>query len=174
MPDAETVRTLISGGSLLISFVSLAVAVHTRKRSQREAFDDRKELAAKEVADNNYRAASLVLRADLIISRLQRYSARCPDYLTEEATEAIENVTGVRDGIEARQNELEVTPEMIRSIEYDKDHERKIRAVLASANSIAGNLQQDGWKQIFEEAENVAARLQDRSDELYREGSRRP
>lgn len=171
--DPDTIRTAISAGSLLISFASLAVAFQTRKLSRREAFQDRKELAAKEVADNKFRAASLVLRADMIISRIERYSSRCPGYLTDEVSEKIANVAGVRDGINAHQNELVTTPEMIRLIKFNQTNEQKIRKILASANSIATNLQQDGWKEIFEEAENVATRLQDRSDELYREQSKR-
>jgi hypothetical protein len=58
------------------------------------------------------------------------------------------------------------TPATIRSITFSKENEQRIRTVIASAASIAGNLQQEGWKKIFEDAESLAGRLQDRYDEL--------
>jgi hypothetical protein len=60
MADGDIAAKLISGAATLISLTSLAVTLHTKRSTKREAYESRRGALAKQLLDNEHESDALI------------------------------------------------------------------------------------------------------------------
>jgi hypothetical protein len=77
--DADTIKTILTALSTVISLVSLALALKTRAQSKQDHFNEQQALLKVQMAQNDRQAEYLNVQASVLMSRINDSLERHPE-----------------------------------------------------------------------------------------------
>jgi hypothetical protein len=156
--DPETLRTIFTAASTLVSIIALWLTISGRAKTRKETFEtDRKTLVA-DMAANEYLLESFKIQSVLMIDRLHELLAQAPPRLTSNVRESLRHVELFKAQID--QVPTAITSADFRTMKYDRQSINIMKNIRFSVDDMSANLRQPGWQHIFAQAEGAAQQVE--------------
>jgi hypothetical protein len=167
----EVVKTVLNAVSALVAVAGAATAVHARRVSRRDVFEERRDALMLLFAQNTERARAIAFQATLCREELESLVKEQYERLPDDV---VDLVAGLRN-LEAFVPLLDrrpYTPETLAKIEYSESNLSRIRGIAVAERSALETLNNSGHEVVLQTASRKIARMRRQASQLGGEAVR--
>lgn len=157
--DPDTIKTILTALSTVISVVSLALALKTRAQSKQDHFNQQRALLKLQMAQHDRQAEYLNVQASVLMSRINNSLERHPERKNEETAKMLESLSTLANLWQPNSvygNIIHCTRaaalEWVEKLKRTKDNEERLRNVLTIEQKQETELRSETWSVVFKEA----------------------
>jgi hypothetical protein len=161
--DLEPLKTIFSAFSLLVSAGALATSLHTKWKTEKEGFEDKKSQAATLLRKNEVDAEALSLEATRRRSEIARLADMKPNLERDNLLQHLRDIRGV-------DLKRPYTGDEILALANTEANRAKVRDLVNREQAIATELSHSMYKMLLDEAEQMVGELKKRRNPTERDG----
>jgi hypothetical protein len=161
---AVDIKAVISAFAFAVSFVSLGVVLHTKRKTTVDLYETNRAALTKLQLENIQKCDALLFETAYLDKRIRDLSGRAPNkgYRSDDVAAWFTDSQEIRQSIQ-RYRSVRGNHDEFSSVPYSKEADRGLRKLRESADEMATILGQLVWQQSIARAKDLIDDLDDRT-----------